>query len=287
MKLDVAGWRGVCSWPVVKGRILAIRTRIFRQTGFYLGVPYALSKSRRNVSRLEKFIDRPEDLVMMGNYELDGSFLPKRPIVVSAGVGKNVKFEESLIKDNPETVLVLVDPTPVSCRYLESHPINEKVRFFPVALSDKDGELELFSDSKTKTTFDNSYSLSIYPRGVDKKKVLKVKTWRLKTLMKEADIERVDVLKMDIEGSAPSVLSDMLNSSIFPNQIACEIEVPPASEISITDFVEEIQNLLIRLESNGYRVYNIRREPHKRGRSLEILAIQTARQSREARGEIK
>lgn len=255
-----------------------VRMRLLRATGIDLSVPFRLDKVRKEVARLEEQFTNPASQVQaipFGNYMLVPDLMSSTPVVYSAGVGRNVEFEQALLSRYPEAELVLCDPTPLSERFLETHVVGGHARFYPVALSGNDGTIELYSDSKIHDSVGDSHSFSIYARGADKVTTLAVEAVRLSSLMRKVGHDHIDVLKLDIEGSAPVVLLDMLKSDIYPPQVVFEIEMPPRDVVEVADFVRETAELLGQFQKLGYSLWNVRTEAHKRGRALEVLAIRT------------
>jgi hypothetical protein len=68
----------------------------------------------------------------------------------------------------------------------------------------------------------------------------------LPTLMKLAGHERIDLLKIDIEGAEHRVLGSMLESAIRPVVICTEIDQPVS--------FRQLWSTLVRLRRGGYRL---------------------------------
>jgi hypothetical protein len=87
---------------------------------------------------------------------------------------------------------------------------------------------------------------------------------------------KIDVLKMDIEGAAIEVMNNILNDNIFPEQIAVEFEVGENEDISedaFQNFSINIIKILNKLKSLGYKTYHMPRFSNLPYSSIEVLCI--------------
>lgn len=208
-------------------------------------------------------------LTTYGNYYLDAERLGGTPTVFSAGVGQAISFDEALLKRH-DVRLCLFDPTPSSKRFIEQAKLPENVTFDALAISDYDGEIELFVDD-IETDFAQTASLSLNNPGMIDRG-FKVPCRRIKTLMAERGIEQLDVLKLDIEGAAIRVLRDTFASGITPTQIAAEFE-RPGRRRDVDLYLAELEALFAEMRRLGYTVYRTR--PDCKGCQVEILAVRT------------
>ena len=68
--------------------------------------------------------------------------------------------------------------------------------------------------------------------------------YKLKSLMSMNNHNKIDVLKMDIEGAAIEVMNNILDDNIFPEQIAVEFEVGENEDISEDAFQNFSVNII-------------------------------------------
>jgi len=171
-----------------------------------------------------------------GGWAIDPSIIKQTDIVYSFGVGTDISFDIEMI-DNCGVTVNAFDPTPRCIEWIKKQKLPNKFIFREIGVSAFDGisyfnlppKLEYVSYSETAEKTENTIELP-------------VKT--LKTIMKELNHNRIDVLKMDIEGSEYAILDYMIKNSIYPKIILVEFH-NSNNEINI------LNNFL-----NKYSVYN-------------------------------
>ena len=177
------------------------------------------------------------------------SSLNENSIIISGGAGEDISFElEIASKVNP--TIYVVDPTPQAIvhyklvkqlgrnprRVIYSNSSRQdpnsydtsrvdftKIHFLELALWEKSTELKLYEPLDGSR--DSSHSIS----GIDnnyrrKTNHILVKTTSIPELLRVYKLERIDLLKLDIEGAALEVLLSTFVSGIFPSQIILEID---------------------------------------------------------------
>lgn len=149
-----------------------------------------------------------------GGWAVDPSLISKEDIVYSFGVGKDISFDLDLIK-HYHTRVHAFDPTPRCLDWLKTQKLPEEFQFHPYGLSNFDGisyfklppKAEYVSFSEVKEKSSDSIELEVK---------------KLTTIMRELGHSKVDLLKMDIEGSEYGVLEDILTSGLKPKMILIE-----------------------------------------------------------------
>jgi len=120
--------------------------------------------------------------------------------------------------------------------------------------------------------------------GMKGEKYIKVNVKKLKTLMKEYGHTKIDLLKMDIEGSECDVIDDMLKEKIYPKYLTVEFDLAFNGE-RIKN-VDRCNKIIKKLQENDYKLiyqnhsdftfarylyYNGR--PHGLGNRIEEIII--------------
>lgn len=245
-----------------------------------LGLSLHFLSGRRRVTHrfeLANTEEVPADFRAYGNYVLDPRVIGERPVVFSAGVGEFIDFDLALLERH-DVRLFLFDPTPSSKRYIETVDLPPNATFHAVAIADRDGEIEMFSDN-LEENLEATPSISCRNQGFGSK-ALRVPCHRIKTLMEEHRIAHLDVLKLDIEGGAIAALRDTLAEGIRPTQIAAEFE-RPRSPAEVGAYLAELEALFGELRRAGYRIYRTR--PDTIGFQVEVLAIRNQRRRGDGR----
>lgn len=145
----------------------------------------------------------------------------KRDLVI-VDAGANIGIVTAHMRENAKKIYA-IEPSPLEFEALEANKVfNEwgNVEVFQFALSDTDGEVDFFVNpiNRTGSTLRKAPGM-IGERGFENPEKyysppIKVKTKRLSTFLREQNIERVDFMKMDIEGAEGEVLCDPEFASI-------------------------------------------------------------------------
>jgi FkbM family methyltransferase len=149
-----------------------------------------------------------------GGWAVDPDLIVSSDIAYSFGVGKDISFDLALIA-HYHTHVHAFDPTPRCLEWLRTQRLPEEFKFHPYGLSNFDGisyfklppkeEYVSFSETKEKST--DSIELEVK---------------KITTIMEELGYDRIDLLKMDIEGSEYGVLENILEIELKPKMILIE-----------------------------------------------------------------
>lgn len=159
-------------------------------------------------------------LVTLGEPSTGGAWrfcpdgLDARSVIYSGGVGRDVTFEHELVKKFGGNV-VLFDPSPTGLETM-ALPENQipQFRFHPVGLAGKCGTLKF---APPQNAAEGSWFTQA--GGVE---TIEVPCVDLATLMARNGHERIDLLKIDIEGAEYEVLDDMLARRLPVRQVLVE-----------------------------------------------------------------
>jgi len=168
--------------------------------------------------------------------------LGENSTVVSAGVGRDISFELALVRlFNCRILLLDPSPTGISTMALtkNQHP---NIQFLPLALTGRDGPLTM---GEPRNPEEGSYSSLV---GASQGPI--VEGISLSSLMNRYGLERIDLLKIDIEGSEFGVIESILREKIKITQICVEYhnQVLPGIKTSWT------AGSLLRLWFAGWRL---------------------------------
>ena len=141
--------------------------------------------------------------------------LSKNSIVYSGGVGSNIALELELIKKYNSKIFVF-DPSPMGEETM-SNIKNSNIKFYPIGLANKSG----------KKYYEEEYSRK---KGNKKKASYKIslkgdnffQCTSISDFFKKNNHEKIDLLKIDIEGFEYGVLEDIFKNKIPVNQIILE-----------------------------------------------------------------
>ena len=198
--------------------------------------------------------------------------------IISAGVGEDISFDIEFL-NRFKAVIILVDPTPVAIQHFEM--IKDRIGLDSIDQYSPNSRQSANSYNLIKVTKDN---LIFVPQALWKdqsllhfhlppddsrdssgsinsihnfyrasEKQITVQTTTVLKICEENDFNEIDILKLDIEGSALEVLVSMFFEDIYPIQILLEID-----EIHFPSFRSKYRafKLFKILKKNRYIIVN-------------------------------
>lgn len=180
-----------------------------------------------------------------GGWPVIENLLDSESVVLSFGLGEDISFDLGVI-EKYNCKVIGFDPTPKSVQWLSQQSLPDRFQFVNVGLAGETGTITFNAPENPDFA---SYSAT-HENASQKKVVLPVKD--LNTLVSELSLERIDVLKMDIEGSENEVIDRLVNSTVRPGQILVEFH----HRIHETQF-SRTRKAIEQLESVGYSLFYI------------------------------
>jgi FkbM family methyltransferase len=152
-----------------------------------------------------------------GGFYVNPNIINNSSIVYSFGIGEDISFDNTIIEKHNAKVFGF-DPTPKSIKWIESQNTSSNFTFFDFGIDIENG-IKIFNLPEN----DEHVSGSIYnPNHVSDLKKVEVKMKTFKSIVESLKHKKIDVIKMDIEGSEYSVLEDILSSNIDIGQVLVE-----------------------------------------------------------------
>lgn len=193
-------------------------------------------------------LNRNYKLITLGNQSTECSWnfhpdvLNSGSIVYSAGVGKDITFEHSLVQKFGCSV-ILFDPSPTGLATM-ALPENQipQFKFDPVGLA---GSCKVLKLSPPKWPEEGSWF-----KHDGSGETIEVPCEDLATLMQKHGHKHIDLLKIDIEGAEYEVLEDLLKKRLPVKQVLVEFHhgVLPGYKRSAT-----IRTML-KMVASGYKL---------------------------------
>ena len=151
-----------------------------------------------------------------GGWQIDPTAINANSVVYSFGVGEDISFDLSLIETFGCHVYAF-DPTPKSIAWVSDKDLPSQFHFFAYGVADFDGEARF---SPPVNPEDVSYTLLERPETAQS--AINVPVHRLQTIMGNLGHNRIDILKMDIEGAEYAVLQQLRQSPVRIGQLLIE-----------------------------------------------------------------
>jgi FkbM family methyltransferase len=177
-------------------------------------------------------------------WAIDPTLISAKSIVYCGGVGRNISFDQELIRRYGVDVHAF-DPTPECIQWLAGQSVSDKFRFHPVGLANHDGVVSF----NEPANFGGDISRSPF-RGSGVQTEVQVR--RIPTLMQELGHDHIDLLKIDIEGYEYEVIEDLLRSQVPIRQLLVEFH-HRWPEIGF----EKTRASLRKLREYGFRVFAV------------------------------
>ncbi|MHB8059233.1 MAG: FkbM family methyltransferase [Gaiellaceae bacterium] len=182
------------------------------------------------------------------DYSVCPQLIAPGSIVYSLGIGYDVSFDLSMIEDFGASVYAF-DPTPRSIDWIATQQLPEKFRFFPYGIASFDGTARFYPPDDPEHV-----SHSVVEKKATASRAIEVPVRRLASIMSELGHDRVDVIKMDIEGAEYDVVEDIIASKIDFGQLVLEVHhrfegFGPAATRAMIE----------RLNGHGYSIFSVSR----------------------------
>lgn len=148
-----------------------------------------------------------------GGYVVCPEYLDRDSVVYSLGVGEDISFDLEIIA-RFGCVVHAFDPTPRSSEWLVRQDVSRKLVFHPVGVAGFDGY------AKFEPPKDPRHVSHLLAGAAEVGRGWPVR--RLASIMRDLGHTRIDLLKMDIEGSEYEVIRDLVDSRIEVRQLVAE-----------------------------------------------------------------
>lgn len=168
-------------------------------------------------------------------------------VVYSFGVGEDISFDLELIR-RFQVKLHAFDPTPRSIEWIRTQTLPEQFVFHEYGLADFNGCCK-FVPPKNPAHISHTIVQRDSPWPT-----IELPVQRLATIMQSLGHDRVDLLKMDIEGAEHDVLSDLLSTGIRVGQLLVEFH-HRWPEVGF----EKTRRAIRSLNDAGYRIFSVSR----------------------------
>ena len=170
-------------------------------------------------------------------------------IVYSFGIGEDISFDRAIIKRLGLTVHSF-DPTPACVDWIRSQVLPATLHYHDYGIGGHDGVIEFHAPRRESSP--HFTPVKRYLMGSDTARVAQGQVHRLESIMQMLGHDRLDLLKIDIEGGEYEVIDDILASHLAIDQIAIEFHHNYAT-IPLSRTINAVR----KLTAAGYRVIYI------------------------------
>lgn len=166
-------------------------------------------------------------------------------VVYAFGIGRELSFERTLVDRFGVTVHVF-DPTPRSVSWLRTQSLPGAIICHEFGVAGFDGTARFLPPSNP-----NFVSFSMVRPGRQAPGAIDGAVLRLASVMRRLGHDRIDLLKLDVEGSEYAVLDDLATAGLDVRQILVEFHHRMPGF-----WVSDTRGALRRLHDCGYRIFH-------------------------------
>ncbi len=178
------------------------------------------------------------------------ALLNEQSIVYSLGVGDLIDFDLDLINDFGLTVHAF-DPTPFAEEWVKRQTLPDRFVFHPWAAAGEDGRLRLYRRVNTRGKASQVMWTAGSAAG-DAEDYIDAPAYTIQTMMQKLGHEKVDMLKIDVEGAEYLILEGLRPGTSLPTQLLVEYHhrFPGVGKQRTADSIHKLRQL-------GYRIFGI------------------------------
>jgi FkbM family methyltransferase len=192
-----------------------------------------------------------------GGFYVSHNYIKKNSVVYSFGIGEDISFDIDLINKTNCKVYGF-DPTPKSINWLKKQTLPDSFHFDEYGVDSVTGNTAFFLPKNKKHV---SGSLHLQ-KHVSKLEKIIVAMKSFEDIINEKQHDRIDLLKIDIEGSEYDIIDSILSSNVIIPQIVIEVH-----HRFFKNGKQRNEQLLNKLKLNGYLLFAY----SKRGEELSFI----------------
>lgn len=151
-----------------------------------------------------------------GGWDVAIDHITPDSIIYSVGVGQDISFDLEMMNRFGVTIHGF-DPTPKSINWVHQQKLTQPFIMHEYGLADFDGTVSFNPPENAQ-----HISHTLLDRPTTQTNAITVSVKCLETIMQELGHDRIDLLKMDIEGAEYQVIDYLAKTTIRPEQVLIE-----------------------------------------------------------------
>jgi FkbM family methyltransferase len=203
----------------------------------------------------------PSPPLYVGAWAVWPQILGPQSVVYSFGVGDNINWDLKMIRRFGLTVHAF-DPTPASIAWIARQQLPPQFIFHDCGISNFDGALDFYPPKRRGGTH---FSQERRGGPLDRRPPVRGRVERLSTIMQRLGHQRIDLLKLDVEGAEFEAIPNLIDSAVAVDQLLVEIhyQFPARSFRVAIDLVQQLKRYgmqCLHVSPRGYEFSFVRRE---------------------------
>lgn len=182
-----------------------------------------------------------------GGFFVCPDLLNSKSIIYSFGIGEDISFDKSIIEKFQCSVFGF-DPTPKSIQWISKQVLPKGFRFYEYGIDTVSGTVKFYLPKNPEYVSGSIIAHS----NVTTEQTIDVQMKSFQDIVSELGHTKIDVLKMDIEGSEYNVIESILKSKVVINQILIEFH-----DRFVTHGERRTKNAIGLLKNYGYETFAI------------------------------
>ena len=190
------------------------------------------------------------ETVSYDEWEFSPNYLGNDAIVYSLGVGDSIEFDLKII-DYYKALVFAFDPTPYAMEWLNKQIIPERLKFYPWAVSGKDGEFSMTQRVNHKGQKSEIMWTELLSHE-HSDKIITVPSLTISSIMKELSHQKIDLMKVDVEGTEYEIIDHLIQYNIKPKQLLVEFHhrFETKNKTMTKKAIQDLQEI-------GYKIFSI------------------------------
>ena len=184
---------------------------------------------------------------LYGGFYLHPKKINKKSIIYSLGVGEDITFD-SEVMDHFKCQVFAFDPTPKSIEWVKKNVSDKNFKFSPFGISKSSGVKKFYKPKNQLHVSGSLYDSDV----VNKNDYENLNFITLIDAMKEYDHQKINVLKMDVEGAEYEIIEHIKENNIQIDQILVEFH-----SLIIENGDSKTKKAIQTLYEMGYKCFGI------------------------------
>ena len=182
-----------------------------------------------------------------GGFNVNPKLIENNGTVYSFGIGEDISFDETIMR-NHNCFVFGFDPTPKSIEWCSRQNLNKNFHFYPFGIACNSG-VATFNLPSNPNHISGSV---INHNNVNSHNQVEVEMKSFEDIQKLLNHRKIDVLKMDVEGSEYEIIDSVLQFDIEIIQIVVEFH-----ERFFANGKAKSKEFIKRMNENGYKIFAI------------------------------